>query len=307
MCNRYSNSILFETSHHQRSIFSSNSSIIIVLYQYKEYSSMEFTASIHLTNCIGLKIHPCSLRNFKQHDKDSLSYSHLIKLSLWFREAFDLSVLQTRCLVFQFTPETDWKLSGSFRVPSSWAKVSYIHCSVILNFKEIPAEKKLWEMLYSGFLPHSSSRDNQLEIRGPIEHASVEPNVTEWNERNEKVSHGCYEVRRGWKGERPTKARTNSICGGRLYSCYNQGFYIRCRIKPWFYAATFSMRYYIITPVFFGSMQYSLEMPPWSTGWVNVILNPTDEAYSDTYIELIPPSDLLKGSKCLQVGFQTIQ
>ena len=70
MCNKYSNSSWFETSHHHRSIFSSNSSIIIILYQYKEYSSMEFSASVRLTNCIGLIIHPCSLRNFRQHDEE---------------------------------------------------------------------------------------------------------------------------------------------------------------------------------------------------------------------------------------------
>ena len=306
MCNRYSNSSLFETSHHRRSIFSSKSSIIIVLYQYKEYSSMEFTASINLTSCVGLKIHPCSLRNFKQHDADFLPYSHLIKLSVWFREAFYLSVLQTRCLVFQFTTETDWKLRGSFSIPSSWAKVNYIYCSVILNFKEIPAKKKLREMLYSGFLPLSPPRDNQLEIIGSLEHASIEPNVTEWNDTN-KVSSGCHEVRKGWKGERPTNA-TSSICGVRLYSCFNKGFYISCQIKPWFYAATFSMRYYIVTPVFFESMRYSLEMPPWSTGWVNVILNPTDESHSDSFIELIHPEELLQGSRYFFLtGFQTIK
>ena len=297
LCNRYSNSSLFETSHHQRSIFSSNSSIVIVLYQYKEYSSMEFSASVYLTKCTGLKIHPCSLRNFQQHDEEFLPYSYLIKLTIKFRAAFYLSVLQTKCVVFQFTSETDWKLSGSFNIPSSWVEMNNIYCTVILDLKEIPVEKRLWEILFSGFLPHSPSRENQLQIVGAIEHASIEPNITEWNKINKKVSSGCHDIRRGRKGQRPTNASTNPVCGRRLYSCYNRGFDIRCRIIPMFFSATFSMHYYVITPVFHGGIRYSVEMLTWSTSWINVILNPTNKTPFSTFIEVIRPVQLLKGSR----------
>ena len=292
MCNRYSNSSLFETSHDQRSIFSSNSSIIIVLYQYKEYSSMEFTASIHLTNCIGLKIHPCSLRNFKQHNEDSLSYSHLIRLRRKNREDFYLTVLQKRCMAFQFSSETDLKLSVSL----SSTNEGHIYCSLVLEFEEVPVQEKLWELLFSGFFPHSLPGENHLVLSGAIEHASLEPIITEWNETNNKVSSGCHEVRRGRKGDKTFKSKTNPMCRF-LFSCFNRGFYVDFYLHPQLFAATFSMHYFVISTIFSGTMSYLVEMPPWSTGWVNVILNPTDETPSNTYIELAYPEELREGSR----------
>ena len=282
LCNKYSNSSLFEASHHQRSIFSSNSSIIIVLYQYKKYSAMQFTVSIHLTSCAGLKIHPCSLRNFKQHDEDSLLYSHLIKLRRTNRAAFHVSVLQTRCMAFQFTSETDLELSVSLGPTGD----GQIYCSLVLEFEKVPVEESLWEMLLSGFFPHSLPGENHLSITGAIEHASIEPIITEWNKTNNKVLIGCHDVKRGRKGERPTYAEMNPICSVK-FSCFNRGFYVDCYLNPRFFAATFSMHYYVITPVFYGSIRYSVEMLPWSTGWINAILKPTDETPSNTFIELV--------------------
>ena len=253
---------------------------------------MQFTVSIHLTNPVCLKIHPCSLRNFKQHDEDSLLYSHLIRLRRRNRAAFYVSVLQTRCMAFQFTSETDLELSVSLGP----TRDGQIYCSLVVEFEEVPVEKRLWEMLFSGFFPHSLPLENHLSITGAIEHASIEPNVTEWNKTNNKVLIGCHDVKRGMKGERPTYAKMNPICSLK-FLCFNRGFYVDCYLNPRFFAATFSMKYYVLTPVLSETVRYCVEMPSWSTDWINVIQKPTDETPSNTFIELVYPEELLKSSR----------
>ena len=295
MCNRHPNSNLFETSHHQRNILSRNSSVIIILYQYKEYSSIQFSASIQLSNCFGLKIHPCSLRNFKEHDEEFLPYSHFIRLRRRRRGTFAVSVSQTRCIAFQFSTEIDWKVSGSFSQPRLWS----LYCSLTLEFKEIKAEKKLWEMIYSGFFPRSLLEENHMNIIGAIEHTSIQPIITEWNKANNNVSSGCHYFKR----ERPINAKMHPMCG--LFSCLSTGFYMNCYLKSKkSFAATFFMKYFVITPVFSETLRFCVDLQYGSTGWVNVILNPTDETPSNTYIELIHPEELLQGSRYFQTEFQ---
>ena len=63
VCNKHSHYTDTLLSFQPRSFYSSNSSLLIVMYQYKEYSSLSAKAFFSVTSCQGVQLNLCALQD----------------------------------------------------------------------------------------------------------------------------------------------------------------------------------------------------------------------------------------------------
>ena len=169
LCNKHK---MFDEiqDYHPKSLISSNSSILLIIYQYKLYSSVSVKASVSLTLCRGLGINPCIVQDLRQFSKISngvhLGYEDAF---VTFRDAGGLFLdLSQPCVYLMISSDAILNHYDVIR-----ASPNGIGCSVHMHLRETPEKTQLFYFHIQGFLQASNLHLARVIVIGESEYKST--------------------------------------------------------------------------------------------------------------------------------------
>ena len=129
-----------------RNFFSQNSSVLMVFYQYKDYSLLSVSFTVISSKCKGIRLNICGLKSMK---------INFVRLSLKDGMKMYLSVQSKSCFVLQFNifPHIKYAMFGH-------------NCEAqIMMHKEKP-KQELWKFVVSGYLRAMNEKDSSASFEG---------------------------------------------------------------------------------------------------------------------------------------------
>ena len=261
-CNKY-NDLVSTFALPKQSVYSSNSSVLFILYSYKEYSQLKLNGTISVTSCRGVKINICALnylsrircREYWDQDtrfisifKDSYfqmqqhynkyltERGRLANLKKYFLDLLDMG-----CIVFQSSANVHRKPSENIEeyLPREM-------CTVHLVLRNVPQNSHLWQYDIKGFLEHNERR-SKFKALGHAEYKG-ETTVVEWNQQ--------HEMQRG-----------NFICN------HTKGERTSCEVTSKQKNVLYLMKYYLKTPTHRNTIVFLTQIHTWSHSWTNYIIS----------------------------------
>ena len=178
----------------KQTFYSSFHYMMIVGYEYKEYSSVTFNASISRTHCNVAQINPCILTYLHSIRKSLflISPSYLIRHLRWERYYFELGA--SRCVILQFLSKIYWDnsymrkhfthrlLYGSFLYYKDY------YCNFNLTFGKTPEEARIYSVRFSGILYNDPLCEGRLcTLFGTTGDSSFSPKRISIDANNRKV------------------------------------------------------------------------------------------------------------------------
>ena len=150
MCNKYNYTNQYRPFEHQ-TIHSSNFTMLLVIYQYKEYGSLILNVSLSWTYCKGIKIDFCHLsfkrnRNVEIYTSKSLRLIHKSYLVRVRELAMNLG--DKSCFVLQMYQN---KKSKAFMLIYLFSNYQFFYCKLDLRTVEETNTLGLWKFKLSGY------------------------------------------------------------------------------------------------------------------------------------------------------------
>ena len=233
-----------------QSIYSNNSTLLIVIYHYDKYSSLAIKANVSTTTCMGVMVDICSLNLVKYQMKIILNTSflqlvhHVSKIN-----DLTLNLLTKSCFILQiYSNQADSFMS------SNLVKLKFFDCSLYLRVGLSPSFPESWKVRAKGFLQSNSVYSHKLSVYGDF----------------------CFDKSEiGVKWENGTQHSLGSD---------------RRETQHWFVAPnnndiSFHMQFLMKTPAHKNLMYFKISVYHWSYSWINFLVRSTDTAPRKTKIE----------------------
>ena len=284
LCNRF-NYFQLVQAFFQRSVVSRSSSVMLILYSYKEYSQLKFMGSASVSMCRGIQINICSIyylcdksdsqNKFNTHYttfKDGLfeisnknfEY-HLMKRNKSFnKKMYYIDLLDNACVVMHISPNFYWKSHGL----TYWNLIFFAErkfmknrCSLYFTVGKTPSRSHMWKFVLSGFLEQNSLLMSMIRSTGHP-HGTGKTVISEWDEvsKNKRGKLECKNL----KNQMPSCKVTSQKKNIQLFA-----------------------EYYIKAPSHDRTMRFKLDFYKWSYSWANFVIHPSNRSL-DAKTEELP-------------------
>ena len=286
LCNRYN---YFVTTFQlpEQPIYSSNSTALLILYSYEEYSQLIINGSVSVTSCRGVKINICTLNYMSkilykmfgnENDLDMLrgeddptfsvysdpsfnltqevwSINMAILKRIGNRRKYYLNLFDKSCTVLQFSSNAIWHPIGIANTHVAPRE----HCGVHLLLEATPQKSYLWQFNINGFLEHNLLKSSRFRTVGDAEY--TEASLNEWNYQNKTPSKTfeCFRNKR------------KRICNATSKN-KNIFYFMKC---------------YINTPTHSNTISFRATIYTWSHSSVNCVIKPSNVTFQSAIEKLI--------------------
>ena len=256
---------------HNRNIFSHSSSLIIVAYWYKNYSSISVSLNVTSTVCQSIQIDICKFQircQLRYNMKHCLEYVGPIFKSLNISFSYQLlksglqySLRENQCVIFQFTQNLKYNTIY-------WPVNKYLsHCRLKIKASNFQKPGYILNYMFKG-----SSRHNQSDKEWYISFRGL----------NDKFCHKIGMIKNTQCFSRICSKINCFDSKNYIFSMFHQKYLPFYEISNKTNGTEFLIHVETKTPTFDTSFYFELNFARWTQGWINVMVWVTKALYTST-------------------------